>query len=884
MKRTRESCHPIACPCVSETREDSVEPAVARRAGEPWEVEIMRRESSRAAIVSLVFLVFVQIVCGQLLAEGLFEDESPAQAAPAVASPTAEGKVLATEIIRKVNESYYKMFQVVGGFEATYTVQRGEEVVGKATVSADLPAGSPRWSVTFEGKVSDGEKALIENRLCVAWTPMLLDPSGQVITAQVSAEGFRLPYSSSFKESYLVVSKDYRVLKDFTKGEDGSETEWLYQDQEVGGKRYLDTLELRTGSARTKVTYTYARREGVSLISRLEIQEMTAWGDTTRRYSAKLEGVTFKKAAATAEAARPTPEATAEVAAAGDEPVIDASTWDELSREVLPKVLEMSLDNATMLRFVRSASCTIDVVITTKMVASTTNPYFTPPTIPPSAVSFSYSYEDSDNDGVLTQDEITVETTHLSDANMRFAAGRISKGLRELATFNIVNVLPEVTVKTRKLPQGYELILTPRDDKDARKRKRRGETDLNPIRLTVSNDFRVTAMRTESAEGLDQITTLNHVRTGGKWLLTEVETKSAGATAFAAGDKSALAYRMEGGLPLVTKMISDSSTPSSVGTLQIHQEYTFSKWKIVRREKPLEVAAVRVAATAVTGEETEPAGAEVKVPRTAEARKLAYDFFGRINKSYNSLLSTDVVAFDASYAIERGGKPVGNMRLTWNRRQGKPSATVEEAATDQVRKKAQGFGDNVFAAVAGSGLLPVGGEGSFYAVKTGGEYTIDMTQEACKEDPNLKAMIVFVPEDLNRIRTLMFAKDAFVVETVQQAEDVDGVKFLSTKTVTATAGNKVLETQEITYTYGRREGTLFVTKLQEKDTVVNTVETWTFALKNVIFQRGALPVEQEREEAGQELEEAEKELQETIQRLLQENKDKWLGRDRTNPE
>jgi hypothetical protein len=91
---------------------------------------------------------------------------------------------------------------------------------------------------------------------------------------------------------------------------------------------------------------------------------------------------------------------------------------------------------------------------------------------------------------------------------------------------------------------------------------------------------------------LDQVTTFKHVRTGGKWLLTELETRSGGETAFAAADKWVITYRMEGGMPLLTKTVVDTSTPTGTGALQTHQEYTFSNWKIVKREKPLEVPTV----------------------------------------------------------------------------------------------------------------------------------------------------------------------------------------------------------------------------------------------------------------------------------------------------
>jgi len=557
----------------------------------------MNREILRAGIAILVSLALLEVGSGRLLAEGLFEDEPATQGQAGVATPTAEGKALATQIVQKLNESYYKMFQVVGGFEATYTVQKDNEEVGKATISANLPAGAPGWTMKFEGELSDEEKKKIENLLEAAWTPLLTDCTRMVISANESDEGFALSLSYPDGEWEMLVSKDYRLLSEEAGPKDGAKTVWTYQDQDVGGKRYVETLELKTGRIWTRFTYTYFRKEGTALIKRIEIEdgikEVFAGVEprVDTRYLVSFEGVKFKKAAAVAAGRAGTTEEGAGEKAAGG-PVIDASAWDDLSREVIPKVLEMSLDRGTMLRYVRGASCTIDVVISTKMIASTTNPYFTPPAIPPSAVSFSYSFEDGDNDGMLTEDEVTIETTNMSDANMRFAAGRISKGLRELATSSLINVLPKANVKTRKTQQGYEVTLTLRKTEGIKMMEEAGKIRLTPLRLTVSNDFRVTGMRTQSADGLDEVTTFKHVRTGGKWLLTEVEKGSGGATAFAARDKSVLTYRMEGGLPLVTKTVVDSSTPLSTGTLQTHQEYTLSNWKLVKRDKPLEVGAL----------------------------------------------------------------------------------------------------------------------------------------------------------------------------------------------------------------------------------------------------------------------------------------------------
>ncbi len=551
----------------------------------------MKRNMRRMGIMLVAIVASLVTPGGQLLAEGLFDDEPAEQGQAAAAAPTAEGKKLAKQVIQKVNESYYKMFQVVKGFDATYTVQKDGEEIGKATISANLPTGSPNWSVKLVGEVTDEEKGTLENLVSMAWNPLLSDWTRQVAAARQSDEGFVVSSSYPGGESERRVSKDYRLLRDYSGPRGGTKTEWTYQDQEVGGKRYVETLELQTNRLWTRFTYTYFRREGVALIKRLEIEDGTkdvfAGGEPRVRtkYLVNFEGVKFKKAAAAA-AGRTAAAEEGAAEKAADNPVIDATGWDDLSKEVIPKVLEMSLDRATMLRYVRSASCTIDVVITTKMVGSTAIPYFTPPAIPPATVSFSYSFEDGDNDGTLTEDELTIETTNMSDANMRFAAGRISKGLREMATFNLINLLPRFSLKTRKTQQGYEVTMTPKKDEFDR---RRGESGLHPIRLTVSNDFRVTSMRTQSLEGLDQVTTFKHIRTGGKWLLTELETKSAGATAFAAGDKSVITYRMEGALPLVTKSITDSSTPLSTGTLHTHQEYTFSNWKRVMRDRPLEV-------------------------------------------------------------------------------------------------------------------------------------------------------------------------------------------------------------------------------------------------------------------------------------------------------
>jgi hypothetical protein len=832
----------------------------------------MNRKMRLISMVA-VFIGSVGIATGQSFAVGLFEDEeAPAGAQAGVATPTAEGKALATQIIQKLNESYYKMYQVVGGLDATYTVKKWDRDVGKATVSANLPSGSPRWSVKFEGNVSDG--AVIENRLDAAWTPLLSDLSRRVITAEKCEEGFRVPYSSSAKEAYLIVSKDYRLLKEVIKSEDGSETEWLYHDQEVGGKRYLDTVELRTGPGRTKVTYTYARREGVALISRLEIQEMTAWGDTTLRYFANLDKVTFKKAAATAEAAEATGKVTGEGAEAAAGPAIDATSWDDLSREVIPKVLEMSLDRTTILQYVRSASCTIDVVISTKMTASTTNPYFTPPAIPPSAVSFSYSFEDSDNDGTLTEDEITIETTHMSDANLRFAAGRISEGLRALATFNIINILPRVTVKTHKTQQGYEVTLTPKEDELDSTLERAGLGKQHPIRLTVSNDFRVTGMRTRSIEGLDQVTTFKHVRLGGKWLLTELETSSGGATAFGAGDKSVISYRMEGGLPLVTKSVVDSSTPSSVGTLQIHQEYTFSNWKIARRDKPLQVATVRVGEEETGAAAAKVEAPEVKIPRTEEANKLAIEVLKDVGEKYYSLWETDVASFDATFALQLEGKPAGTLKATWNRHDRVPTCTLE-GASEQNKKLAQAFLLSLLYPVVG-GYIGVAPTSGVYAVKSGNEYIMDFTEQAPKGLPECQAALAFVAADLSQFRSLVLPKQGGALNMVFNLEPAEGKLLVGTGTMTMSQAKGTTAKHDLTWTYTRREGTVFVKRVNIDQTIGKNTVQWIASLQDVTFQRGARPAGEELRQAEDEYQKSLEGLTDTLGDFIQKHKDEIL--------
>jgi len=267
-----------------------------------------------------------------------------------------------------------------------------------------------------------------------------------------------------------------------------------------------------------------------------------------------------------------------------------AADWDELSREIIPRVLEANLDMSTVLRYIRGASCTIDVTLT-------------PPGMLPCSGALSYSWEDANDDGMLAETEVDIETIEVSHMTMRLMMGEIHKTLRRLTTLNVQSFLLQYSARTGKVNGGYQMRL---------RSKREGEP---PVHLTISGDLRITKVRMKSPDGIETVVTTEHIRAGDKWLVGEsVLTTTTPEGMLTTTERWTNAYDWESGIPLLSKTTVVNNIASVAGHFQMRQEYRLHDWKVVRREAPLEL----VGAVPAKREETIEAAPTAEAPGAAE--------------------------------------------------------------------------------------------------------------------------------------------------------------------------------------------------------------------------------------------------------------------------
>ncbi len=533
----------------------------------------------------------------------------------------------------------------------------------------------------------------------------------------------------------------------------------------------------------------------------------------------------------------------------------DASDWDALSTELLSKVTDANLDTSAVLRVIRAATCTIDLTVST-------------PGAFPWSAKMSYSWEDSDDDGILMDAEVEIETVSVSDPNMRFMMTGIHQSLRRLATLTVRSLQTEYSAKAQKVSGGYQMTLKPKAG------------DEGSLQLTISNDFRVTRLRVKTADGTESVTTYTHQKSKDKWLVkTAVVNNTVPGGTYSTQEQWTIGHQWVGGVPLLSNVTIVNTVATFMGSVQTQQDYTLRNWKVTRRAKPLETTVVAGAEK----EEAAAAGDTVKIEKTEEAKQLADEVIAKVEEAYFSLPSADVASFDATYAVEKDGEAVGTLNATWNREAGEVSASLEGDAEDEVKQAAQEWSVPGLSVLVSAPLDTSGAEGaSAYGVKSGNQYILDFTEPAVKENPQLKSSIAFVSTNLREMRVIGFMKNGAVVEMSFRGEPVQDKHFFSGGTIAAQVKGKTVQKDEFTYKYTRREGTPFVNRLAVKRTAGKQCGDWTAVLKTVTFGKGEPEEEkEERQEAIEGLEEATKKaLEETMKELIEEKKDLWLGKDK----
>jgi len=278
--------------------------------------------------------------------------------------------------------------------------------------------------------------------------------------------------------------------------------------------------------------------------------------------------------------------------------------------------------------------------------------------------------------------------------------------------------------------------------------------------------------------------------------------------------------------------------------------------------------------------EKEPAGGTINVPRTAEAKRLANQVFGRIAKGYFNIISTDVPGFEATFKVKAGTKSAGTMSVSWNRKGNELSIDADGIKDEEIRGMAEELvGEKMFKVlVEGPCSAAAPPSSGVYAVKSGAKYILDATQYASREESGIQAQICFVPTDLIQLNELRISKGGQIADTLYKGQSSDEKLFVSSATFTVRDGEKEIGKAEYTCTYTRKEGTPFLRRIKVEATGDGETTSLDMTLDKVTFEEVEVPEEEEEEKKIEE-EDEEKDIEaerELRIKELEEIRDKAL--------
>jgi len=248
-------------------------------------------------------------------------------------------------------------------------------------------------------------------------------------------------------------------------------------------------------------------------------------------------------------------------------------TWDELSKQVIPKLIEKNWDIGSATRFARKASCKIHVQFSMKADVTTR----------PISGVVNYMWEDHEGDGYLRQNEIRVKPEQTPDL---FAQAILKDACSELVKETLCslnNVFLFNHVKTAKTPGGYQITLRPLKNPHI-------VSALGYAQrvLTVGKDLRVAQVRIWDLTGAQTILVPKCQATGGRWVWASASRRPVHATT-RGGEAKTFSYVERHGMPVLTAMAVSSSYSPKPALLNVtsQKHYRFTDWKFEKRPQPL---------------------------------------------------------------------------------------------------------------------------------------------------------------------------------------------------------------------------------------------------------------------------------------------------------
>ncbi len=228
------------------------------------------------------------------------------------------------------------------------------------------------------------------------------------------------------------------------------------------------------------------------------------------------------------------------------------------------------------------------------------------------------------------------------------------------------------------------------------------------------------------------------------------------------------------------------------------------------------------------------------VPHSERAASLAAEVYSSLASSFFNLLSSNIAGFDAVFTVEKDDKVLSRMKVSWKRGEEKVSAALEGQAQARDRSAAEGLvADHVLSLLVWGPFKSALGPGAgAYAVKSGNQYVVDITEKSSKKHPEIESHFLFASEDFSRLRNLLRRRDGTLLDMTYLAEDAGGKQLVSTTSTTNRSRGKTSWTVDVAFTYTHTEGTVFVKRAVTKRTAGTRTTTWTAVLESVSFRKG----------------------------------------------
>lgn len=244
--------------------------------------------------------------------------------------------------------------------------------------------------------------------------------------------------------------------------------------------------------------------------------------------------------------------------------------WDRLSNEIIPKIVEKNLDLGGAVKLFRKASCTMELSMTFSVSPN------------PIGGTFRYSWDDKNNNGILTEDEIEIEVEHLTDWKLGHMIRDVREGIKKEMSTTTFNIFTLCNTKTLRHGDGYVMELRPSGQRRVTK-----YLAFEKLFVTVNKDFYMTHLQATTLEGAEVSADLKHTKLGEFTLISGIRTRSETPTGVVNEEDRTEDFVLVQGFPLPSRIVSDSVVGVINGTITIRSALTFTNWIATKRVDPI---------------------------------------------------------------------------------------------------------------------------------------------------------------------------------------------------------------------------------------------------------------------------------------------------------